>query len=487
MVDVDIRSLTVVAICFFVFKQKTAYEMLRSLVGSEMCIRDRYYVAPSAGDFHLQARSTCIDAGDPAMVDIIGSRMDMGAWSILGTPTPPISLGSAKAAVDGTIALIEDRPIVAVYGNAFNIENDDRSAGLRIVWTEPGEVGQRVTVAGVMATQDGERYIPATQVKQMPVPEGSVTPAPLGVTNKNTGGGPAGAAPGVRGGVGVNNVGLLARAFGWVTAVVPDGFYINDGSNLASDGGKTGLKVSTTGLLSGRTIGIPEVGRYVTVTGAIGARQVEGIIYPVIRPRAQSDLLYEQARVSVDTLENGLGAWSAMPDSDMLTLVSNVWHSPTHSAFADQDSVASMRKATDLSLYDRVYLRGFIRDGGGSGAFGRAYIGFRAMDEDLVKDYFSIGIWSLTSSANYCFRTSAQGWMASSIARTPGWHAFTIAVRPYTGTDDVWFYVDGALAGKGKRTVNWPINDIQVGPSNTPAGANAWYDDIEFGVTEWAF
>ena len=28
---------------FFFFKQKTAYEMLRSLVGSEMCIRDRYW------------------------------------------------------------------------------------------------------------------------------------------------------------------------------------------------------------------------------------------------------------------------------------------------------------------------------------------------------------------------------------------------------------------------------------------------------------
>ena len=26
---------------FFFFKQKSAYEMLRSLVGSEMCIRDR--------------------------------------------------------------------------------------------------------------------------------------------------------------------------------------------------------------------------------------------------------------------------------------------------------------------------------------------------------------------------------------------------------------------------------------------------------------
>ena len=31
------------SLCFFFFKQKTAYEMLRSLVGSEMCIRDRLY------------------------------------------------------------------------------------------------------------------------------------------------------------------------------------------------------------------------------------------------------------------------------------------------------------------------------------------------------------------------------------------------------------------------------------------------------------
>eukprot|EP00658_Telonema_sp_P-2_P065383 TRINITY_DN54631_c0_g1_i3.p2 TRINITY_DN54631_c0_g1~~TRINITY_DN54631_c0_g1_i3.p2 ORF type:complete len:136 (+),score=39.69 TRINITY_DN54631_c0_g1_i3:48-455(+) len=30
-----------VCVFFFFFKQKTAYEMLRSLVGSEMCIRDR--------------------------------------------------------------------------------------------------------------------------------------------------------------------------------------------------------------------------------------------------------------------------------------------------------------------------------------------------------------------------------------------------------------------------------------------------------------
>eukprot|EP00658_Telonema_sp_P-2_P068240 TRINITY_DN57182_c0_g1_i1.p2 TRINITY_DN57182_c0_g1~~TRINITY_DN57182_c0_g1_i1.p2 ORF type:complete len:135 (-),score=51.46 TRINITY_DN57182_c0_g1_i1:7-411(-) len=32
---------------FFFFKQKTAYEMLRSLVGSEMCIRDRLWGEPA--------------------------------------------------------------------------------------------------------------------------------------------------------------------------------------------------------------------------------------------------------------------------------------------------------------------------------------------------------------------------------------------------------------------------------------------------------
>eukprot|EP00658_Telonema_sp_P-2_P064036 TRINITY_DN528_c0_g1_i25.p1 TRINITY_DN528_c0_g1~~TRINITY_DN528_c0_g1_i25.p1 ORF type:complete len:113 (-),score=28.35 TRINITY_DN528_c0_g1_i25:958-1296(-) len=35
---------------FFFFKQKTAYEMLRSLVGSEMCIRDRYQRRVRGGD-----------------------------------------------------------------------------------------------------------------------------------------------------------------------------------------------------------------------------------------------------------------------------------------------------------------------------------------------------------------------------------------------------------------------------------------------------
>ncbi len=48
---------------FFFFKRKTAYEMLRSLVGSEMCIRDRLYNKGKCGSPCTNGRqhkcSTC--------------------------------------------------------------------------------------------------------------------------------------------------------------------------------------------------------------------------------------------------------------------------------------------------------------------------------------------------------------------------------------------------------------------------------------------
>ena len=39
--------------CFFFFKQKTAYEIMPSLVGSEMCIRDRVRAIKTGTTRHL--------------------------------------------------------------------------------------------------------------------------------------------------------------------------------------------------------------------------------------------------------------------------------------------------------------------------------------------------------------------------------------------------------------------------------------------------
>ena len=48
---------------FFFFKQKTAYEMLRSLVGSEMCIRDRFRLSSSVSSPQTITGPTIITDG----------------------------------------------------------------------------------------------------------------------------------------------------------------------------------------------------------------------------------------------------------------------------------------------------------------------------------------------------------------------------------------------------------------------------------------
>eukprot|EP00658_Telonema_sp_P-2_P007948 TRINITY_DN12969_c0_g1_i1.p4 TRINITY_DN12969_c0_g1~~TRINITY_DN12969_c0_g1_i1.p4 ORF type:complete len:130 (+),score=30.62 TRINITY_DN12969_c0_g1_i1:120-509(+) len=50
-----------VTVFVFFFKQKTAYEMLRSLVGSEMCIRDRAY--ESASTLYWRTRNGMLPTG----------------------------------------------------------------------------------------------------------------------------------------------------------------------------------------------------------------------------------------------------------------------------------------------------------------------------------------------------------------------------------------------------------------------------------------
>ena len=67
-----------VVVLFFFFKQKTAYEMLRSLVGSEMCIRDRCVLdglAPTdASDLSESAAGLAGAALVPTLVALIANH-----------------------------------------------------------------------------------------------------------------------------------------------------------------------------------------------------------------------------------------------------------------------------------------------------------------------------------------------------------------------------------------------------------------------------
>ena len=80
------------------------------------------------------------------------------------------------------------------------------------------------------------------------------------------------------GGLGPNNVGLLARTWGRVTDVDPSGFYfwIDDGSGP--------VKVITEGL--DEPVGEP----YVVVTGLSALDASDGPVRGAIRPRTQADI-----------------------------------------------------------------------------------------------------------------------------------------------------------------------------------------------------
>lgn len=172
------------------------------------------------------------------------------------------SIPEARALADGAQVAIAAKPISAAFDGFFYILEPSRAAGIRVVSPQSVTVGQTAQVAGVMATVDGlERAVQASSVSVTGAFAGDLS---LFFTHRQLGGQAAnGFTPGVTGAVGLNNVGLLARSFGTVTAVLADGFVFNDGSNLVSGYPGAGVLVWTG---SAPTVA---VGDWVKVTGII--------------------------------------------------------------------------------------------------------------------------------------------------------------------------------------------------------------------------
>eukprot|EP00658_Telonema_sp_P-2_P010722 TRINITY_DN14052_c0_g1_i3.p1 TRINITY_DN14052_c0_g1~~TRINITY_DN14052_c0_g1_i3.p1 ORF type:complete len:416 (-),score=111.65 TRINITY_DN14052_c0_g1_i3:190-1437(-) len=89
-----------VASFFFFFKQKTAYEMLRSLVGSEMCIRDRAQYLSYITGYHDEWTNSLI----AACFCLVSMTLLYSDTSTVGTTTLVLSWGTV-AAIAITLAL----------------------------------------------------------------------------------------------------------------------------------------------------------------------------------------------------------------------------------------------------------------------------------------------------------------------------------------------------------------------------------------------
>jgi hypothetical protein len=184
--------------------------------------------------------------------------------------------GQLKGLPDGRAASINGCIVTAKFGGYFYVEDEARTSGIRVVSSTTVQVGQKVNVSGVMGTVSGERCVQNATVSVLP---GSYpVPKPLGIACRALGGEGVGPyTPGVSGGVGPNNVGLLVRTWGKVIASTANYFTIADGA------GRTVTVYSTFAPATGRTVSVTGISGCEIPTG-------ESIPIPVVRTRDSADV-----------------------------------------------------------------------------------------------------------------------------------------------------------------------------------------------------
>ena len=165
------------------------------------------------------------------------------------------------------------------YAGKFYVEESNRTSGIRVNSGDSVDVGQMVTVYGIMGIADGcERAILSPKViKESSTSAPSIDPVMIignavggGAFNANT--------PGITNGTGLYNVGMLVRMAGSVGSILADGFVLNDGSNIKTEDGETGIKVYTGSSSS--------PGSFAVVTGVVSCYSVDDKVYPMILARS---------------------------------------------------------------------------------------------------------------------------------------------------------------------------------------------------------
>ena len=138
------------------------------------------------------------------------------------------TIGLAKQMRDGSEVMV-DGVVTLVTGGFMYVQDEDRSAGIRVKNSFPLKQGDRIRISGELATDHNERYLKNGIVRS--VAHGDL-PRPLGIRNSELGGvGATPADPALGSSTTLKETGLLVRATGKISAVSMDGtFTLDDGS-----------------------------------------------------------------------------------------------------------------------------------------------------------------------------------------------------------------------------------------------------------------
>jgi hypothetical protein len=263
----------------------------------------RYAIGTTPGGTQARTWTSCAQATDVTATGLsltqnqnyyisVQVGTGLGTWGSSTTSNgikvaPAVGIQAAKALADGTSAdvkALRGKLVSAGFAGGFYVQEPDGHYGLKVVSSASVNAGEQVEVCGVMKGSGAERYLDCTgnPVTKTPGPGG---PYPVAVSVPTVGGIELNSnTPGVVGGIGPNNVGLLVTLFGKVTqrqTTPPRYFYLDDGSGL-KDGATTG-GIENVGI---RVIADPASyaeGAYVCVQGAVSCFDSSGL-----RPQIQA-------------------------------------------------------------------------------------------------------------------------------------------------------------------------------------------------------
>lgn len=176
---------------------------------------------------------------------------------------------------DGSPVSLTAKTVTASFSDCFYVEEQDRSAAIRINSTAAPPVNSIANVTGALQGSGAERFIAATGVRTygtgLPVP-------PLALGNRSVGGSDLNPqTPGVEAPYGPFNIGLLVRISGRVSSTFTGGFYLDDGSGFT-------VKVYSS---------VPaSAGHFLAATGVVGYEKPVGQMRSIrmLRTRGPADV-----------------------------------------------------------------------------------------------------------------------------------------------------------------------------------------------------
>lgn len=187
-------------------------------------------------------------------------------------------VSDAKQLPAGSLIALSGKLVSGLFTGFFYVQEPDRTSGLKVLSSIKPTVGSSVDVVGTISVVDGERQLNASSVSSAYTSYSDSSLKPLGIRGDLLGGASIGnQVPGITGGRGLNNIGLLCTTWGKVSSTVSDGFYIEPRQAVS-------VKVFSGSLTK------PSVGQYIVITGISTVELASGAIRRGILPRVQADI-----------------------------------------------------------------------------------------------------------------------------------------------------------------------------------------------------